>query len=393
MAGMQGGTRIRANRFRERTFAGNYFCAYVLQAAVRCELDQDVAPGSVGVGAGAVGIGYETFGSGLIETGNVDIERDCEGEAIVPFGGADGDFGIDGDVAGPELLLHGLILHRADEAGRVTSGEELFGIGAGFAAAAERGRCGEVKVNATVGAADVAVAAILRGHFCGVERLDESEHRVWGLLDRATCLDSHKRQEDDGNDRGVGMALIIDRSFPATWTAEVLATRPPILPRRHFVFPAEVEEVERGALELMVRLAAGEAFLATCALGFASPAVPTGVWSCPDPALVCAVAGGYGYMIDSGAPERWQQIGYRPVTEVRPIPEAGLLVFASFHSVEAWGPAGRLWRTARLSWEGVRLGEASAKELHGWGWEMRTDTEIKFVVDLATGKHMGGAQF
>src|ERR1700745_703344 len=101
------------------------------------------------------------------------------------------------------------------------------------------------------------------------------------------------------------MAVTIDRSFRAEWTAEVLAARPPILPRRHFVYPAAgaggggggargplllrrrhfvypaaVEEVERGALELMVRPAEGEAFLATCALGFASPAVPTGVWSC-----------------------------------------------------------------------------------------------------------------
>jgi hypothetical protein len=44
-----------------------------------------------------------------------------------------------------------------------------------------------------------------------------------------------------------------DRSFPASWKAEVLAERPAILPRRHFVYPAVVEEVERGALELMVR--------------------------------------------------------------------------------------------------------------------------------------------
>ena len=73
------------------------------------------------------------------------------------------------------------------------------------------------------------------------------------------------------------MALTIDQSFAASWTAEVLVARPVILPRRHFVYPAAVEEVERGALELMVRPAGGEAFLATCALGFASPAVPTGV--------------------------------------------------------------------------------------------------------------------
>ena len=189
------------------------------------------------------------------------------------------------------------------------------------------------------------------------------------------------------------MALTIDQSFAASWTAEVLAARPVILPRRHFVYPAAVEEVERGALELMVRPAEDEAFLATCALGFASPAVPTGVWNCPDPATMCAVAGGYAYMIDSRAPECWQQVGYRPVTEVRPISAAGLLIFASFHSMEAWGAAGRLWQTARLSWEGVRLGEASAMELRGWGWDMRTDTEMEFVVDLRTGKHTGGPQF
>ena len=69
------------------------------------------------------------------------------------------------------------------------------------------------------------------------------------------------------------------------------------------------------------------------------------------------------------------------------------MVFVSFHSLEAWGAAGRLWQTARLSWEGVRLGEATATELRGWGWDMRTDAEVEFVVDLATGRHNGGPKF
>ena len=181
-----------------------------------------------------------------------------------------------------------------------------------------------------------------------------------------------------------------DRTFAAEWQAEVLAARPLILPRRHVTYPAEVEEVERGALEVLVRAAVGESFLATCALGFASPAVPTGTWSCPDPAMLCAVAGGYAYVIDTRDPSQWKQVGYRPVTEVRPLREAALLIFASFHTIEAWGAAGRLWQSARLSWEGVRLGEASASELRGWGWDMRTDTEMEFVVDLATGVHTGG---
>lgn len=185
----------------------------------------------------------------------------------------------------------------------------------------------------------------------------------------------------------------VNQSFPAAWSAEILRARPPILPRRHYTYPAIVEEVERGALEVMVRPAAGEPFLATCALGFASPAVPNGVWSCPDAATMCAVAGGYAYMIDTAEPGRFEQIGYRPVTEVRALSEVGLLLFASFHSVEAWGASGRAWQSGRLSWEGVRLGHVHGEELEGWGWDLRTDREIPFTLDLRTGRHLGGPAF
>ena len=102
---------------------------------------------------------------------------------------------------------------------------------------------------------------------------------------------------------------ILDLSFPHAWAAEILASRPPILPSRNFAYPAQVEEVERGALEVLVRPAEGSAFLATCALGFRDPIVPTGVWSTPDPLSLCAVSGGYAYVIDTTAPEQFMMIG------------------------------------------------------------------------------------
>jgi hypothetical protein len=57
-----------------------------------------------------------------------------------------------------------------------------------------------------------------------------------------------------------------DLRFPHRWQAEVLAARPLILPPRHFVYPREAEEVERGALEVMVSAKFGcvQPFLATC---------------------------------------------------------------------------------------------------------------------------------
>ncbi len=183
----------------------------------------------------------------------------------------------------------------------------------------------------------------------------------------------------------------IDSTFAHTWQAEVLASRPLILPTRQFVYPVQVEEVERGALEVMIRPPSGApAFLATCALGFANPAAPTGVWACPDPEWICVVAGGYAYLIHTADPARWQQLEYRPVTEVKPIVEHELLVFAGFHSLLAWGRTGKMWQTGRLTWDGVRITEVRGDTLYGLGWEMKSDRELEFEVDLRTGEHRGG---
>ena len=184
---------------------------------------------------------------------------------------------------------------------------------------------------------------------------------------------------------------MIDFTLARDWQAEVLASRPLILPQRQFVYPALVEEVERGALEVLIRPAGGGLpFLATCALGFAGPGVPTGVWSCPDPAWVCIAAGGYVYLIDTGDPARWEQVEYRPVTEVRAIAEQRLLLFSSFHALLAWGSEGRVWETGRLSWDGVRITEILGDRVLGLGWDMESDRELEFEVDLKTGQHRGG---
>jgi hypothetical protein len=181
-----------------------------------------------------------------------------------------------------------------------------------------------------------------------------------------------------------------DSTFPHTWQAEVLAARPLISPARHFVYPAQVEEVERGALELIIRPQGAQPFLATCALGFAGSAVPTGVWTCPDPASLCAVAGGYAYVIDTRDPTQWEQISYRPVTAVTPVADHDLLIFSSFQSILAWGRTGKVWQTGRLSWDGLRITAIRGETLVGLGWDMKTDVEREFEINLKTGEHRGG---
>jgi hypothetical protein len=179
---------------------------------------------------------------------------------------------------------------------------------------------------------------------------------------------------------------VVDLTFPQHWTAEILPQRPLILPKRQFVYPRAAEEVERGASEVLVRPAEAEPFLATCALGFADPAAPSGVWSCPHPDWLCAVSGGYAYMIDTTAPERFEQIEYRPVLQVRALQEQQLLLFLGHHSLLAWDADGKAWQTPRLSSEGVTITGIEGHVLHGVGWDLLTDQDVPFAIDLRTGE-------
>jgi hypothetical protein len=184
------------------------------------------------------------------------------------------------------------------------------------------------------------------------------------------------------------------QEFPHDWTVEILKTPPLIAPARQFTYPRQIageeDALARGALQLMVRPANSGTFLATCALGFTDPAMPTGVFACPSAVQMCAVAGGYAYVIDTAHPERSTHIALKPVVEVRRLVEHGLLLFVGFHSLVAWGRNGLAWESARLSWEGIRITSIVGDELHGMGWNLLTDQEVSFSIDLLTGQHQGG---
>jgi hypothetical protein len=185
-------------------------------------------------------------------------------------------------------------------------------------------------------------------------------------------------------------APIVDLRFRHAWQAEVLSSRPLILPARHYVYPRAAEEVERGALEVLVRPAGENAqpFLATCALGFRDPIAPTGLWSCPKPEEICAVAGGYAYLIDTTAPAQFTMIAYRPVLAVQAVVEANLLLFVGHRSILAWGRGGQAWESEKLSDEGVTITAIENGVVRGAGWAMRTDKETAFALDLWNGRRV-----
>jgi hypothetical protein len=183
-------------------------------------------------------------------------------------------------------------------------------------------------------------------------------------------------------------------AFAQTWSARILTAPPLIAPARQFVYPqriaGEEDAMARGALLLDVKPTSGANFLATCALGFRDPALPSGVFACPRADDLLALAGGYAYLIDTLAPETCLHLPLRPVTQILPSPETDLILLAGFHHVLAVDAKGIRWQSARLTWEGMTLTEIRDGRLYGLGWNLPADREVPFSVDLATGEHEGG---
>ena len=63
----------------------------------------------------------------------------------------------------------------------------------------------------------------------------------------------------------------------------------------------------------------------------------------------------------------------------------GLILFVGHVSILAWGPDGEAWESPRLSWEGLTGLRIEGGTLHGLGWDMKTDKDVPFALDLRTG--------
>jgi hypothetical protein len=183
--------------------------------------------------------------------------------------------------------------------------------------------------------------------------------------------------------------------FAHDWSATILAAPPMIRPARQYMFPqtvaGEEEAMSRGALLVDVRPNGGRNFLAICALGFEGDELLSGVWSCPNPLELCAVAGGYAYVINAWNPKQCTHLELRPVVEVVAAPSSQLLLFVGFHSIAAGGADGLAWQTPRITWEGLRIERMDETTLHGFAWDMPNDAEVPFAVDLRSGAVTGGS--
>jgi hypothetical protein len=184
-----------------------------------------------------------------------------------------------------------------------------------------------------------------------------------------------------------------DFTFPRNYEVRILEAAPPVHPvEKLYHYPVELEEGDRSGAYVRVTPQSGRAWAGFFALGFDSDQVVSQLCSTPDPERFCVVVGGYAYVVKASDPVQWLRVEQQPVVDLRVLSQHGLLLFAGFTSITAFGGSGIAWTTQRLTWEGLTISAIDGDKLLGHGWDALADKEVPFIVDLKTGKHTGGAR-
>ena len=181
----------------------------------------------------------------------------------------------------------------------------------------------------------------------------------------------------------------MDATFAHSYECERLNETPRTAPA-HYYFPGASTKGGRDGILVEVRPERGQAWLGTFAFGQVTPKGVSGIFTTPDPQRLCVVSSGEGYLVSANTPTEWEAIRATPILDVRSIRAQGIIVFADYTTLVAYGQTGMKWKTKRLTWDSLKITEVTDAFIKGEFWDIRSEATASFVVDLATGTHQGG---
>ena len=109
----------------------------------------------------------------------------------------------------------------------------------------------------------------------------------------------------------------------------------------------------------------------------------------PDERRFVVVAGGQAYVIDPNDSSRWEHFGGSIETALE-ISDLNALLFGNGLWFELLGANGTIWRSRRISWDGMRDVAIQGLTLTGQSW-CYDDTWTDFALDLVEGTVNGGS--
>lgn len=180
---------------------------------------------------------------------------------------------------------------------------------------------------------------------------------------------------------------MINNHFEMRYTVEVVEDLSPEHESERLFFPGAARQGGGDGVSVRVGSHHG-AWTGTFAFGYPTPESLTRVLSFPSPDHLCVVSRGAGYVVRAADPTDWYEIEAFPIFDARPVVERDLLLFSDFTTVVAYGPNGLVWKTERMSWDGLRIAAASGD--YAWARAWDGSREVSVRVDLRDGSAEGG---
>ena len=100
---------------------------------------------------------------------------------------------------------------------------------------------------------------------------------------------------------------------------------------------------------------------------------------------VLVVSNGDGFIVRESFPGKFEKVHAIPVRSIHIIKSHSMVVLADDTSLSAYGKDGLVWKTDRIAWSELRVQSISPKKITCKTFDIRSDEEISFTVDLNTG--------
>jgi len=121
---------------------------------------------------------------------------------------------------------------------------------------------------------------------------------------------------------------------------------------------------------------------------------PKGLSLCcghPDGKSVIVVSRGTAFVVRATSPATWLEIEVRPILGYCADNREKNLVLYGYTDMVGMRADGTMWRTPRLSWDGLRSVRIVNSTVLGEGWDASKSAYVPFEVDVTTGASTGGA--
>lgn len=183
----------------------------------------------------------------------------------------------------------------------------------------------------------------------------------------------------------------INDAFERQYECDQLSELSGCVPSNRFYYPGgNAIGGHDGIIFEVTPYSGGESWTGVFAFGENSSSKFTGAFSHPDPNKLCIVSRGAGVIVNVIDPTSWELIDCHPICHVVTSRKHEILVFGNLTEFIAYGKDGIAWRSQRVGWSDLNVTEVSDDYINGFVWDIRSEENVDFCLELATGSHSGG---